>query len=53
MNISQPKSKYRSLKLKIFQLEGIGPWEETTYLFFLENITKREEYKLLNHKYKF
>ncbi|CAD8200342.1 unnamed protein product [Paramecium pentaurelia] len=53
MNTSSGKVKYKSLKLKIFQLEGFVQWESVVYLFFLENITKREEYKLLNHKYKF
>ncbi|CAD8189147.1 unnamed protein product [Paramecium octaurelia] len=53
MNTSSGKAKYKSLKLKIFQLEGFVQWESVVYLFFLENITKREEYKLLNHKYKF
>ncbi|CAD8093845.1 unnamed protein product [Paramecium primaurelia] len=53
MNNSQCKSKYKSLKLKIFQIDGNGQWEQNVYLFVLENITKREEFKLLNHKYKF
>ncbi|CAD8208122.1 unnamed protein product [Paramecium octaurelia] len=53
MNQSGGKIKYKSLKLKIFQLEGFVQWESVVYLFFLENITKREEYRLLNHKYKF
>ncbi|CAD8090623.1 unnamed protein product [Paramecium sonneborni] len=50
---SQCKSKYKSLKLKIFQVDGDSEWESHVYLFVLENITKREEFKLLNHKYKF
>ncbi|CAD8204659.1 unnamed protein product [Paramecium octaurelia] len=53
MNASQCKSKYKSLKLKIFQIEENGKWDQNVYLIVLENITKREEYKLLNHKYKF
>ncbi|CAK79133.1 unnamed protein product (macronuclear) [Paramecium tetraurelia] len=53
MDTSYCKSKYKSLKLKIFQIDGNGLWEQNVYLFVLENITKREELKLLNHKYKF
>ncbi|CAD8070792.1 unnamed protein product [Paramecium sonneborni] len=53
MNGSQYKSKYKCLKLKIFQVDGYSKLESNVYLFVLENITKREEFKLLNHKYKF
>lgn len=39
--------------MRVFSIENRAYWQDKTYLLLFENITKKEEAKLLNDKVQF